>query len=122
MGIVTCNERLARLVALYASPERIKKAIEETSVALQAAGISDEKPPTGFNPSEDSPIGKRFMAEFNDITSIAVREDGLVEWIKSIPAVAKIAKDETHRDHAEAAKSLAFFKRFAATLDWRALL
>lgn len=122
MGIVTCNEKLARLVALHSSPEKIKRTLAEVSAVLQSSLGDIVNKDEIYNPSEDSRYGERFHAELGDVTSIAIREDGLIEWIKSIPAVAKIAKDETHRDHAEAVKSLAFFKRFAATLDWRALL
>lgn len=125
MGIIGYNEKLLSLVALYASQESIPQVIKAVRNSIEGVRGKDAdafKLPANFNPSNDSPLGDRFKAEKSDVTNVAIREDGIVDWVKSVPSLVEIAKDETHRDHVEAAKSLAFFKRFAATLDWRALL
>lgn len=125
MGIVSCNEKLLSLVALYASQESIPQVIKAVNASIDGVRAKDAeafKVPANFNPSNDSPLGERFKAEKGDTTNVAIREDGIVDWVKSIPSIVEVAKDEKHPDREEAAKSLAFFKRFAATLDWRALL
>lgn len=109
--MVSVNAPLTRLIALYGSPGKCKRMVDAAAVVFRSLPPDDVENPAA-----------KFEALPEDRTSFSFDEEGLLLWINSIPGLLPAAADETHREHAEALAAVHFFRRFALTLDYRAML
>lgn len=109
--MVSVNAPLARLIALHGSPDKCKRVTDATAAVFRSL------PPDGV----ENPATK-FETLPEDRTSFSFDEEGLLLWINSIPGLLPAAADDKHKEHAEALAAVQFFRRFALTLDYRAML
>ena len=103
---------LIRMVALYGKEDglaRVSKAIAEVLPAVDAAVPAD------------SPLRMAaYQKHPDDITSVDVRGDGIIDWVRSIPFATTIP--EGSPSYVAASESIGIFYRVAATLRARTLL
>ena len=109
--MVSVNTQLARLIALYGSAEKCKRITDATAAVFRSLPPDVSKEPAVM-----------FGPAANENTSFGFNDEGFILWINSITGLLPAAGDDKHKEHAEALAAVQFFRRFALTLDYRAML
>lgn len=117
MILKSANESHIRLMSLHADKAKLKGIAQRVKAVLE---LIDKHKAAGAVADGHELDGEHFVEHPNDVTDIAVREEGIHDWLSSIATAVQVGKEA--KEFAEAVKQTKLFARLVATLKSRGLI